>query len=170
MRPFMHPANRALSSWRISNGSRQLFVGPASASSSEQMNVRSSTRATSDGLERARNEFGRFSGLSLMKVPASTSCCVRRSHSSCDPSHHSTRSGWSVQRLLHPFEQLLFFVGALSRPGIAVIVVGSYLRCARRSRVTYRPQRKRLADRANPPACAEWQAVQATLQRRAYWD
>ena len=39
---------------RISPGSRQLLVGPASSSRSEQMKVRSSTRATSEGLERAR--------------------------------------------------------------------------------------------------------------------
>jgi hypothetical protein len=35
-------------------GSRQLLVGPASSSRSEQMKVRSSTRATSPGSERAR--------------------------------------------------------------------------------------------------------------------
>ena len=34
------------------------------------MNVRSSTRATSEGAERARNEFGRFSGLSRDECPA----------------------------------------------------------------------------------------------------
>jgi hypothetical protein len=37
----------------ISAGAIQLFVGPASASSTEQMNVRSSTRATSVGSVRA---------------------------------------------------------------------------------------------------------------------
>ena len=54
VRPRIAPANRASSSSRISSGSRQLFVGPASDSSSEQMNVRSSTRATSSGSLRAR--------------------------------------------------------------------------------------------------------------------
>ena len=39
---------------RISAGSRQLLVGPASSSRAEQMNVRSSTRATSSGSEQAR--------------------------------------------------------------------------------------------------------------------
>ena len=34
---------------RISSGSFQLFVGPAPVSVAEQMNVRSSTLATSDG-------------------------------------------------------------------------------------------------------------------------
>lgn len=38
---------------RISAGSFQWFVGPASSSFSEQMNVRSSTRATSEGSEAA---------------------------------------------------------------------------------------------------------------------
>ena len=42
----------------ISAGSIQLLVGPASASSTEQMKVRSSTRATSLGSEAHQNEFG----------------------------------------------------------------------------------------------------------------
>ena len=45
----------------ISAGSIQLFVGPASSLVLEQMNVRSSTRATSLGSERARKLFGRSS-------------------------------------------------------------------------------------------------------------
>ena len=55
VRPSIEPAEelvRACS--RISAGSRQLFVGPASSSRSEQMKVRSSTRATSPGSESAR--------------------------------------------------------------------------------------------------------------------
>ena len=54
VRPRIEPLNSSLSVSRISAGSRQLLVGPASASSSEQMKVRSSTRATSPGSERAR--------------------------------------------------------------------------------------------------------------------
>ena len=54
VRPFMQPLNRPSSSSRISAGARQLLVGPASCSRSVQMNVRSSTRATSFGEERAR--------------------------------------------------------------------------------------------------------------------
>ena len=42
----------------ISAGSIQLLVGPASASSTEQMKVRSSTRATSVGSEAHQNELG----------------------------------------------------------------------------------------------------------------
>lgn len=38
---------------RISAGAFQWLVGPASSSFSEQMNVRSSTRATSDGSDAA---------------------------------------------------------------------------------------------------------------------
>ena len=66
---------------------------PASASSTEQMNVRSSTRATSDGSVRAQNEFGLMLGFSGTMVPASTSSAVSRCHSSVDPSHHTTASG-----------------------------------------------------------------------------
>ena len=54
VRPRMQPRNSSSSVPRISAGSRQLLVGPASASSSEQMKVRPSTRATSFGSERAR--------------------------------------------------------------------------------------------------------------------
>ena len=54
VRPRIEPRNSPVSAWRISAGSVQLLVGPASSSSSEQMNVRSSTRATSAGSERAR--------------------------------------------------------------------------------------------------------------------
>ena len=54
VRPFMQPSNRPFRVFRISAGSRQLLVGPAPSSVSEQMKVRSSTRATSLGSERAR--------------------------------------------------------------------------------------------------------------------
>jgi hypothetical protein len=60
------PLSRAF----ILRGSSQLLVGPASSSRSEQMKVRSSTRATSLGWERARKLLGRFSGFSRTKVPA----------------------------------------------------------------------------------------------------
>ncbi|MNY11221.1 hypothetical protein D3C86_1442370 [compost metagenome] len=90
VRPRMAPSNRPLSVSRISAGSAQLLVGPASSGRSEQMNVRSSTRATSDGSEQARKELGRLAGLSLRIVPAWTICSHRRSYSSCEPSHHTT--------------------------------------------------------------------------------
>ena len=54
VRPRMEPRKSPSSFWRISLGSHQLFVGPASISFSEQMNVRSSTRATSPGSEWAQ--------------------------------------------------------------------------------------------------------------------
>ncbi len=54
VRPRIEPANSSPSASRISLGSRQLFVGPASSSVVEQMKVRSSTRATSPGSENAR--------------------------------------------------------------------------------------------------------------------
>ena len=47
VRPFMHPLNNCLSVRRISKGLTQLLVGPAASFESEQMKVRSSTRATS---------------------------------------------------------------------------------------------------------------------------
>lgn len=56
VRPRIEPRNRPFSPAkisRISAGSFQWLVGPASASFSEQMKVRSSTRATSVGSEAA---------------------------------------------------------------------------------------------------------------------
>ena len=53
VRPSIEPVNSVFSVARISLGSRQLFVGPASISFVEQMNVRSSTRATSPGSDAA---------------------------------------------------------------------------------------------------------------------
>src|SRR5919204_3260519 len=88
VRPCMDPLKSSLSVSRISPGSRQLFVGPASSSDSEQMKVLSSTRATSPGSERARYEFGRLASESRSNAPASTSSLQTRSYSSAEPSHH----------------------------------------------------------------------------------
>src|SRR5882762_8984000 len=57
-RPRIQPANKASSVARISPGAIQLLVGPASSRRSLQMKVRSSTRATSCGSERARYVLG----------------------------------------------------------------------------------------------------------------
>ena len=53
VRPRIQPLKSPLSLRRISNGSIQLLVGPALSLDSEQMNVRSSTRATSLGSDLA---------------------------------------------------------------------------------------------------------------------
>src|SRR5919198_1876783 len=80
VRPRIQPRYSSVMVAFISAGSIQLLVGPASDSSSEQMKVRSSTRATSSGSDAAQNEFGFFLSLSLTNVPASTSAFVIRSH------------------------------------------------------------------------------------------
>jgi hypothetical protein len=54
VRPFIDPRKRGSRVSRIFCGSSQLLVGPASSSFSEQMYVRSSTRATSEGSDHAR--------------------------------------------------------------------------------------------------------------------
>src|ERR1700722_18242611 len=54
VRPDMLPRNRSVIMAFMSAGSRQLLVDPASASLAEQMNVRSSTRATSPGSDLAQ--------------------------------------------------------------------------------------------------------------------
>ena len=91
--PAMHRANSSAKVARICAGAIQLLVGPASSSCSEQMNVRSSTRATSEGSEDAAKLPGRSSGLSRVSVPRSTSKPVSSRHSRCDPSHQCTAVG-----------------------------------------------------------------------------
>jgi hypothetical protein len=93
-RPRIEPSKNSPNVVRICSGAIQLLVGPASCSRSEQMNVRSSTRATSPGSDAHQKLFGRSSGISRVKVPASTSRLVSCSHSACDPSHQMTSSGW----------------------------------------------------------------------------
>src|SRR4051794_25985994 len=93
VRPFMQPAYSPRMMSFISCGSIQLFVGPASFSSTEQMNVRSSTRATSEGSEAQWNELGFFAGSSRVKVPEATSASVSSVHSSSEPVHQWMRSG-----------------------------------------------------------------------------
>src|SRR5919205_3875656 len=68
VRPRMHPRYSSVMTDFISAGSIQLLVGPASASSTEQMKVRPSTRATSFGSDAHQNELGFFS--SRTNVPA----------------------------------------------------------------------------------------------------
>src|SRR4051812_27095272 len=92
VRPRMQPLKRPFNVWRISLGSTQLLVGPASSFVFEQMKVRSSTRATSEGSEHARYELGRSLGLSRLNVPAATSSAQSRSYSSSEPSHQWMRS------------------------------------------------------------------------------
>src|SRR6478736_7565867 len=77
----------------ISSGAIQLLVGPASFSSTLQMKVRSSTRATSVGSEAAWKELGFFSGSRRVKVPVATSASVISTHSSSEPVHQWMRSG-----------------------------------------------------------------------------
>ena len=76
VRPRIQPRYNSVMVARISPGAIQLLVGPASISRSEQMNVRDSTRATSDGADRARYEVG--SSSSAVKVPAATRWSQRR--------------------------------------------------------------------------------------------
>ena len=78
----------------ISSGSIQLLVGPASFSNFEQINVLSSTRATSSGSELAKKDPGRFSGLSGLSVPAAIIFVHKSSYSSLDPSHQYISLGW----------------------------------------------------------------------------
>src|SRR3954468_8997404 len=86
VRPRIEPRYSSVSVAFISAGSTQLLVGPASASTAEQINVRCSTRATSDGSVRSQNEFGFFSSFSRTMVPAAISSPVSSAYSASDPS------------------------------------------------------------------------------------
>src|SRR6266496_2067321 len=130
VRPRMQPSKTSPNVLRISAGAIQLLVGPASSSRSEQMNVRSSTRATSEGSDRHQKLFGRSAGFSRVKAPDSTSSPVSRSHSACDPSHHSTASGLASPAIsaTHPASsgRLVpagFSVGALSSVGTGPAII-----------------------------------------------
>ncbi len=93
VRPSMQPWKMRIIFCFISRAGAQLLVGPASSMSVVQMKVRSSTRATSLGCERARKQSGLSVSFSRVKVP----CLTSRSHmywySSADPSHVYTLSG-----------------------------------------------------------------------------
>ena len=103
VRPFIEPLNSPSIRCFISAGSAQWLVGPASSLVFEQMNVRSSTRATSLGCDLARKQPGRFCGLSRVSVPLRSMRSHRLLNSSSEPSHQNTRSGARAFRLLvHP--------------------------------------------------------------------
>src|SRR5258708_18478501 len=93
VRPAMQPVNIPRIFCFISPGSAQLLVGPASSLVFEQIYVRSSTRATSLGCERARKHPGRFCWLSLVNVPLSTIRSHSAVYSCSEPSHQNTRAG-----------------------------------------------------------------------------
>src|SRR5258708_14880350 len=94
VRPRIQPLNIADSFCFISTGSAQLLVGPASSLVFEQIKVRSSTRATSLGWERARYEPGLLVSLSLVKVPLFTIMSHSASFSFSEPSHQKTFLCW----------------------------------------------------------------------------
>src|SRR6266571_558069 len=87
VRPRIQPSKSPSSFARISRGSIQLLVGPASSLSREQIKVRSSVRATSFGSERARKQFGRSLGLSRFNISDFTISSHSLSYSCCEPSH-----------------------------------------------------------------------------------
>ena len=126
VRPRMQPLKVSRRIVFISLGSIQLLVGPASSSLIEQIKVRSSTRATSLGFERAKNEFGRFCELSGVKVPLATNSWVKRFHSASEPSHHWMRSGVvSCATSCTHDNSLLFFVGASAKPGMVALLMST---------------------------------------------
>src|SRR5688572_19135597 len=93
VRPFMHPVSNFINVCFISLGSTQLLVGPACSFLRLQINVRSSTLATSLGSLKQAKLFGLLEGFSRTKVPRSTSASHISLYSSWEPSHHLTCSG-----------------------------------------------------------------------------
>ena len=105
VRPCMQPLYRPFIVTLSSLGSIQWLVGPASSSLTDEMNVRDSTRATSEGSERKRKLFSFF--LSGVARPFFTHSCIRRSYSSFEPSTTTTLSGSHI--LTHSSTQALIF-------------------------------------------------------------
>src|SRR5450631_1467374 len=109
----------------ILSGAIQLFVGPQSFSSTEQMKVRSSTRATSEGSEAQWKELGLMSSLRRVKVPDETSPSVSIFHSCSEPVIQEMRSGVvRAATSATQAESLLWLVEpSLSICGLAVVVM-----------------------------------------------
>src|ERR1700694_1099041 len=78
VRPAIAPRYSSVITVFMSTGSIQLLVGPASEGCCEQMEVRSSTRATSSGSDVHQKELGFFD--SGTKVPLSTRSVVSLRH------------------------------------------------------------------------------------------
>src|SRR5689334_11753503 len=89
----MQPLNSALILARASSGAIQLLLGPASSRFFVQMNVRCSTRATSDGCEYAMWQPGKVVWLSFLSSPDFSRVCFSLSSSAGEPSHHWILSG-----------------------------------------------------------------------------
>ena len=94
-----------------------------------QMNVRSSTRATSAGSERQRKLFGRSFSFSLVNVPLATISEHSRSYSSCEPSHQCTLFGVhrSVMRVTQSSRVLLLVSRSVATaiPHLLALVAGT---------------------------------------------
>ena len=95
VRPRIAPLNNGFKVARMSSGCIQLLVGPASSLFNEQIYVRSSTRATSDGSLQARYELGRSAGLRRLSVPDCTIWAHKALYSSSEPSHQWMLAGSS---------------------------------------------------------------------------
>ncbi len=94
VRPAMQPLKRPRSLAFMVSGSCQLLVRPASEARLLQMKVRSSTRATSEGSDRARKHPGCISGFRRRKVPALINSLQSWSYSASEPSLQCTSAGW----------------------------------------------------------------------------
>src|SRR5450631_2184564 len=113
----------------ILSGAIQLLVGPASFSSTEQMKVRSSTRATSVGSEAQWNELGLMSLFRRVKVPDATSSSVSVFHSWSEPVTHEMWSGVvrAATSSTQAASRLWLVEPSVWTCELAVIVIGSSL-------------------------------------------
>ena len=155
VRPRMQPSKISANVLRISAGAIQLLVGPASSSLSEQMNVRSSTRATSRGSEADQKLFGRSFGFSRVKVAFCTSRLVSLCHSSSEPSHQTMSSGLVSSAIpwthLASSGRLVSFWWSIGLALNIAIPLHTTRRRGRLSRPRSRPGRRlRLRSRHNP--------------------
>ena len=90
-------------------GSSQLFVGPAPSFESEQMKVRSSTRATSLGVGARVVTAGPKFFVELDEGAARDHLGIERSHLLRSRPPSEWRRAWSARHLLDPSQQVLVF-------------------------------------------------------------
>ena len=162
----MRRANFSSSSARISAGSCQLFVGPASSSRSEQMNVRSSTRATSPGSEQREVGVGALGLRELRRrSPARRAAGTSRSYSSrgaVAPVHLGRLV--ALDRVVDPVQEPVMRRRGGRFGGHFEPYSCPTRRCASPIRVS--EPRRRPAAAAIPAACGRFSAGRRTITAR----
>src|SRR6266850_72948 len=114
VRPRIAPFSSPYSFEYVSAGSDQLFVGPAPSLVGVQMNVTFSTRATSFGFERCKQDRGTLFSFSLINTFCFNDSAIRNSFSRSEPSHQKMFSGFVSFPISCTQSSTAWFVGFVS--------------------------------------------------------